>query len=502
MSWDDIKTVDTSNIIEKLNEEGTLLENRRKINNRYNTDIQITIMVLAYNRLEKTKACIESIMKYTLNHKFKLLLVDNGSNDGTFEYFKDLQFSPKEIIRITENKGANLGVDIAYKYFDTKYIAVVTNDIIVTANWMDNFLACLESDERIGEVNPLVSNSSKSYLEELPEFSTIEEAEEYGKQHNMSNPRLWAERVRCPSLCYMLRKEVIDLIGGADIGFFHEFAEDDFQIRMRRTGYKLFLLEDTFVHHNHYMQERDLEKSQRTMQGGYNNYIEKYHGLEPWRDTDFFVYPFIKNMQCRAEEPKILGIDTRCGQPILDIENRFRREEIEVNPNNVFAYTQEAKYYDMLRIITPNVICDNRINYVSRYYEKESFDTIVIGEDINRYERPLELLEDILKLLKKGGSLIVFVYNMFDFHTLFGSIIEPMWRNKNNYVQIHYRDILEKLEIEQVEYVQIFDILYGIRDELLNNIKSVNDVLAQFETDPEITLAGLLTERYCFCIRK
>ncbi len=501
MSLDYMKIVDTSNILEKINEEGTLLENRRKINSRYNTDIQITIMVLAYNRLEKTKACIESIMKYTSNHKFKLLLVDNGSDDGTLEYFKDLQYSPKDIIRITENKGANLGVDIAYKYFDTKYIAVVTNDIIVTANWLDNFLACLESDERIGEVNPRISNSFKYYLEQLPEITTVEEAEEFGKQHNKSNPRLWAERVRCPSLCYMLRKEVIDLIGGADIGFFHEFAEDDFQIRMRKTGYKLFLLEDTFVHHNHYMQERDLDKSNKTMIGGYQNYIEKHHGIEPWDDMDFFVYPYIMNMQCLKQEPKILGINTRCGQPILDIENRFRREGIEVSANNVFAFTQEAKYYDMLRIITQNVICDSGMD-ILKYYEKDSFDAIVMGEDINRYEKPLELLGGILKLLRKGGSLVLFLYNMYDFHTLFAAIMEPSWRNKNGFAQIHYNDIIEKLESEQVEYVHVMDLFHGIGEAFKNDIRKVNNILAQFEANPDTAIEDLLTERYCFCIRK
>ena len=94
---EEIEIIDTSTITDIPSAEGTLFENRKKINRRYDSDLNITIHITAYNRLDKTKACIESIMKYTSNHKFKLLLVDNGSSDGTFEYFKTLKFSPKKI---------------------------------------------------------------------------------------------------------------------------------------------------------------------------------------------------------------------------------------------------------------------------------------------------------------------------------------------------------------------------------------------------------------------
>ena len=502
MSDENVKIIDTSNIVEKPVEEGNLFENRKKINQRYMGDFEITIFIQAYNRLEKTKACIDSVMKYTADFKFKLLLVDNGSDDGTFEYFKEIKFSPKKIIRLTENKGSVLANDIGFKECDTKYVAAITNDVVVTKDWLDNMLKCAESDERIGQVNPVVTNSSNYYLEALPEINTLEEAEKYGIAHNHSDGRLWAERFRNPSLCYLLRKEAIEAAGGVDVGFYHEFLEDDFQIRMRRAGYKVVLAEDTFVHHNHYMQERDMQKAMRSTEGGHRNYLEKHRGIEPWSDMDNYIYPYIKNIECCKECPKILGIDTRCGQPILDMKNRYRRDGIEVNETDIFAYTNDAKYYDMLRTITSNVVSNQGNDALLSYYKTNSFDAIVIGEVINMYDNPVKFLGNVLGLLKKGGTLVVSLYNVYDFHALFASTIDPMWRNRNGYVQLHYNDILEKLDLEKAERVEVYNTFHMVTGELQDIILKVNNMIRELEADPEEIYQRLLTEKYWFCVKK
>lgn len=51
---------------------------------------EVTIIVLAYNRLEKTKRCVEIVLENTAGIDYELALIDNGSNDGTLEYFKSV----------------------------------------------------------------------------------------------------------------------------------------------------------------------------------------------------------------------------------------------------------------------------------------------------------------------------------------------------------------------------------------------------------------------------
>ena len=49
----------------------------------------VTIVIQAYNQLEKLKRCVESVLEYTENIDYDLLLIDNGSEAEVFEYFKD-----------------------------------------------------------------------------------------------------------------------------------------------------------------------------------------------------------------------------------------------------------------------------------------------------------------------------------------------------------------------------------------------------------------------------
>ena len=51
--------------------------------------MKLSIITLTYNHLKYTKKFIESLYKYT--NDFELIIVDNGSTDGTVEYLKKLE---------------------------------------------------------------------------------------------------------------------------------------------------------------------------------------------------------------------------------------------------------------------------------------------------------------------------------------------------------------------------------------------------------------------------
>ena len=51
--------------------------------------MKLSIITLTYNKLDYTKQYLESLYKYTKD--FELIIVDNGSTDGTVEYIKSLR---------------------------------------------------------------------------------------------------------------------------------------------------------------------------------------------------------------------------------------------------------------------------------------------------------------------------------------------------------------------------------------------------------------------------
>ena len=76
-----------------------LYDNRSAIAKiRSEDSAEVTISIQAFNRLEKTKRCVESILKYTKGIDYELLLVDSGSSDGTFEYYKSVPHEKKKVV--------------------------------------------------------------------------------------------------------------------------------------------------------------------------------------------------------------------------------------------------------------------------------------------------------------------------------------------------------------------------------------------------------------------
>ena len=154
--------INTDGMAQPNGVENDLFTNRQAIARMYRqaAAAEVSILVVGWNRLEKTKRCVESILRYTEGVDYELILIDSGSEDGTLDYFRSVQCEKKRVIRITQN----LGAPYAYTTVSLRdlgdFICIAPNDLIVTENWMKNLLICMKSDPKIGMVTPMTSNSS------------------------------------------------------------------------------------------------------------------------------------------------------------------------------------------------------------------------------------------------------------------------------------------------------------------------------------------------------
>lgn len=207
-----------------------LFSNRAAVANmqQHSNSSEVSIIIQAYNRLEKTKRCVESVLTYTTEIDYELILLDNGSEDGTLEYFRSVPHEKKTVVHITKNLGASYPTSILSLNKLGRFICILQNDLIVTSHWMEQLLACMKSDDRIGMVNPVCCNTSNLQCVDLP-YTNYLEMQEQAAQFNHSNPRKWEDRLRLITLGTLYRKEALMAIGWpvGDVGFFHDFGDDD-----------------------------------------------------------------------------------------------------------------------------------------------------------------------------------------------------------------------------------------------------------------------------------
>lgn len=380
----------------------------------------VSIVVLGYNNLDRyTKTCVECILQYTKEIDYELILVDNGSSDGTFEYFKTVPHPKKKIVKITKNIGAFFGANAGINLATGNYIVGVSNDIYVTKNWLTNMLKCAWSDERIGMIVPVSDNVSNLQSVDL-NFTDFNDMQEKAAIFNVSNPRKWHERLRLIPPLALFNKVCLDMIGMQDYGFFHDFADDDITFRVRRAGYKAILCKDVFVHHAGHTIMKNPEEYKESLKKGRTTFRSKYHGIDAWDDvnnyeTTMMSYVTVKE-KFASEIPNILGFDVLCGTPILEIKNTLKEQGIY--NAKLSAFSTDAKYWLDLKTICNGKVQVDRPEYILEHFGKEKFDYIVLGKPINTYSQPYILLKNMLNLLNSEGQLLLKLRNTYDIGTL------------------------------------------------------------------------------------
>jgi GT2 family glycosyltransferase len=387
----------------------------------------VSILVTAYNRLEKTKLCVESILQHTTGIEYELILFDHGSADGTFEYFKSVEHPRRRIVRVTKNATRLVAELMA---FSGRFMVLAGNDMVMTHNWLSNMLKCAESDSRIGLVVPLTSNVSNFQEVDLG-FTSLEQMQEKAAAFNVSDPRKWHDRLRLVTPMYMIRKECFDLVGLGDYGL-GQFMDDDLAFRARRAGYRCVLCKDTFVHHNHDFrnaEDKDPVAFNEGLEKGRKDFMEKHFGIDAWDDASDYEPDMIQMLRQppSGREVEVLGVDVKCGTPILEVANRLR--EFGTLSARLSAFSQDARYYVDLKTICAGDVRCGRPEDLPWCFDEACFDYIVLGAPLNSYADPGRLLRGLLRLLRGAGQLFVKLRNTFDIY----SMMNMLGNNRNFY---------------------------------------------------------------------
>jgi len=212
-------------------------------------DLKTSIVILNYNTIDYIQACVESIRAFTEEGRYEIIIVDNGSKDGSVEWLQE-QDDLKCIFN-EENvgfpKGCNQGMEISRG----TEIMLLNSDIIVTPRWHEQMIKALYSSDDIGAVS-CVTNSCSNHQEIPVPYKTvdIDELLAFAESHNHSNPALWTMHFTLVGFCFMFRHRIYEALGGLDERFTPgNYEDDDYSFRIMQAGYKLILCRDTFIHH-------------------------------------------------------------------------------------------------------------------------------------------------------------------------------------------------------------------------------------------------------------
>lgn len=206
-----------------------------------------SIIMLTRDRIELTKKCVESIIRHT-DVPYEWVFVDNGSTDGTVEYLKSIDRA--KVIVNEENKGFAAGCNQGIAVAEGKYYLLINNDTVVTEGWLRHLHEWLQKDPSIGIVGPVSNFVAPIQRVDDAVYKTQEEMDNYARSRSVIYQGRGFYPHRLIGLCLLFPKEVVDKIGVLDERFFPgNYEDDDFCIRARIAGYKLWVAQNVFIHH-------------------------------------------------------------------------------------------------------------------------------------------------------------------------------------------------------------------------------------------------------------
>ena len=194
--------------------------------------MKLSIITLTFNQIEYTKKYIKSLYEYTSD--FELILVDNGSTDGTVEYIKSLPYDNIKTIFNAENlgfsKGNNQGIEIA----EGEYIGFLNNDILLSPNWFEECEKVFQQ-ENAAFVSPRHINPHYDLAKEDNYIKYFEKNFKY----KTNNQKSFDE---CVFSCVITKQSVVDTIGLFDEDYKQAFFEDnDYKYRAIEAKYDVFV---------------------------------------------------------------------------------------------------------------------------------------------------------------------------------------------------------------------------------------------------------------------
>ncbi|CAF1747197.1 Putative glycosyltransferase EpsH [Bacillus subtilis] len=360
--------------------------------------MKTSIIVLTYNQLALTKQCLESIWKHTNNDCIEVIVIDNGSHDGTRDYLKQIT-SIKAIFNKTNEgfaKACNQGLEVA----SGDNILFLNNDTIVTNQWLEPMIKLLYQDDKIGMVGP-VSNYVSGPQQVPVNYTNVEEIEDFSRLYCLQQRGRSKAVLRLVGFCLLVKKKVLDEVGGFDERFVGgSFEDDDLSLRVLQAGYQLKIALDSFVHHHGHATftgNPDLSINQL-----YEENRQRF--IDKWKVdvTTFFDSQPQLTALVPAEADSILHIGCGTGAAGTELLNRQSCLLYGIEKDELLQ-TIASPYYE--QVISADVeTCDLP-------YPESFFDVILIGDLLNCSKNPRHTIETLAVYLKPSGSLICSIPN-------------------------------------------------------------------------------------------
>lgn len=252
----------------------------------------LSILVVNWNVRDLLRRCLQSILANLPACQLEIIVVDNGSTDGSVEMVRT-DFPQVHLIANPDNRGFPVANNQGLAVARGRYVLLLNPDTEVVGNALETMVAFADAHPDVGVVGPMLLNPDGTVQSSRRRFPTLLTAVFESTWLQPYAPRRLLARYYVldrpddevqdvdwvTGAALMARREAIEQVGPLDEGFFMYSEELDWCRRFREAGWRVVYLPTArVIHYGGKSSEQVLPARHIHFQRSKIRYFRKYHG--------------------------------------------------------------------------------------------------------------------------------------------------------------------------------------------------------------------------------
>ncbi len=219
--------------------------------------VDMSIVLVCWNNKAYLDPCLKSLYEGGLKSSFDVVVVDNGSTDGSQQMLAE-KYPQVKLIQNAGNVGLGKASNQGIEATNGRHVLLLNNDTLVNGPALDVLVEYLDAHPEVGATAGKLLNPDGSFQSGFAPFSTL--LEEFLIVTHIGE-LLWAgypshgdsneikETGWMSSACLLVRRAALDKIGLLDESYFIYGDEADLQYRLNKAGWKVVFLPNSSIIH-------------------------------------------------------------------------------------------------------------------------------------------------------------------------------------------------------------------------------------------------------------
>lgn len=221
--------------------------------------MRFSVVTALFNGLDYTKKYLKSLESTLQGLDYELILVDDGSTDGTREFLKELRTGPNlKVIFNEQNLGFAKSNNLACWQATGDYLLFVNNDTLLTPGWLDPMVSALRRTHlwmghrrRAGVVGNVQRRMDDGLIDHAGIYLNLYAAPAHAFQgeENLPSHGSYTAWSAATAACWLMERSHFSEFGGFDERFLNGMEDVDFCLQSLQAGRVAVVANKSVIEH-------------------------------------------------------------------------------------------------------------------------------------------------------------------------------------------------------------------------------------------------------------